>query len=164
MSIALLLLTAMLAITEPEHDPAEDITRATVEMYDIDAEKIPLNADYIAYVCGVCQEYTIDPAVIFGIAYQESRFRADVTGDSGKAKGMYQIQQRWHEDRMERLGVTDLYDERQAVRVACDYLAEIREEHPDIRQMLTVYRYGDLTVRGEDYATIVLQKAEEFRK
>lgn len=151
MKIAMLILAAILSVAEPEHEPAQG--------YDV-----PLPAEYIEHVTTVALEYGLDPAWIFGIAYQESRFRPDVTGDSGKAEGMYQIQPRWHQERMQRLGVTNLYDEWQAVYVACDYLSEVLGEYGDIRTALTVYRYGCPTISGEDYAAIVLQKADEIRK
>ena len=154
-------------VQEPEHDPetiaAEMAEAGIYPEYDIDPEAIPLDPLYVEYVCEVCREYTMDPAVLFGMMYQESRFRSEVVGDHGKAFGILQVQPRWHQERMQRLGVTDLTDPWQAIWVACDYLAEIREDHPDIRQMLTIYRYGTLEVSGEDYAGIVLEQAETYR-
>lgn len=163
-TLALLILVSLLSAAEPEHDPCEDITLTTIEMYGIDAQQIPMPEEYIAHVCTVCREYTLDPAVLFGIMWQESRFTPDAIGDNGQSFGILQIKRKWHEERIQRLGVTDLTDEWQEIYVACDYLAEIRETHPDIHQMLTIYRYGDLNITGEDYAAIVLGKAEEFRK
>lgn len=164
MNISVLLLAALLSVAEPEHDPSVDVVATTISMYGIDAETLPLDPMYVEHVCEVCRAYILDPAVLFGMMWQESRFQPQVVGDHGRAIGILQIQPRWHGERMQRLGVTDLADEWQAIYVACDYLAEIREKHPDIREMLTIYRYGDLNVVGEDYAGLVMQKADVFRQ
>lgn len=151
MNIAVLLLTALLAITEPEH--------AIGPAYDT-----PLPEAYESYVCEVCAEYGLDPAVVFAVMWQESRFQADAIGDHGQSHGIMQIKRCWHEERIRRLGVNDLLDEWQAVWVGCDYLAELIGAYGSYRDALTAYRYGDLTITGEDYAGIVLRKAEEIRQ
>ena len=45
-------------------------------------------------------------------------------GDVHESFGLMQIQPKWHEDRMRRLGVTDLLDPEQNVRVGADLLSE----------------------------------------
>lgn len=160
MNIAALILVAVLAATEPEHDPG----RSMAELYGIEASAVPMDPAYVEHVCTVCADYELDPAVLFAMMWQESRFQSDAVGDHGQSFGILQIKRKWHEERIARLGVTDLTDEWQEIYVACDYLAEIRETYPSIRQMLTVYRYGDLNVTGEDYAGTVLTQAEEYRK
>lgn len=163
-AMPLLILTGLLLVTEPEHDPAEPVVETTVEMYGIDADAVPMDPEYVSHVCEVCESYMLDPAILFAMMWQESRFTPDAVGDHGQSFGILQIKRKWHEDRIQRLGVTDLMNEWQEIYVACDYLAEIRETYPSYRQMLTVYRYGDLNVTGEDYAGTVLAKADEFRK
>ena len=59
------------------------------------------------------------------IAKHETDFMADLTGDNGGSVGMFQINTKWHTDRMERLGVTDLTDPVQCAAVALDYLQEL---------------------------------------
>lgn len=163
-AMPLLILTGLLLVTEPEHDPAEPVLETTVEMYGIDVDAVPMDPEYVSHVCEVCESYMLDPAILFAMMWQESRFNPDAVGDHGQSFGILQIKRKWHEERIQRLGVTDLFSEWQEIYVACDYLAEIRETYPNYRQMLTVYRYGDLNVTGEDYAGTVLAKAEEFRK
>lgn len=62
---------------------------------------------------------------LMAIAYTESRYTADLVGDDGKSVGMMQINTKWHTDRMEALGVTDLTDPVQCAAVALDYLQEL---------------------------------------
>ena len=158
-------------VIEPEHSPesrAADMaemgitsgngyTECEYTHYDI-----PLSDEYQEYVTDVCEVYGLDPRIIFGIAYQESRFQADVTGDGGRAHGMYQVHPRWHSERMVKLGVTDLYDPYQAVWVCADFLAEVLNEYGSYEEALTYYRYGTLTATGEPYADIVMTQAYSF--
>ena len=78
----------------------------------------------------------ITPAVI----RQETEFRNGV-GDDGRSVGYMQVQRRWHEDRMARLGVTDLTDPYGNFRVGCDYLAELLGKYP-LEEALTAYNSG----------------------
>lgn len=155
--MSLLILVGLLSVMEPEHDPEE--RAEAMDRYDT-----PLDQAYENHVVNICEEYGLDPAVVFAVMWQESRYTADAVGDSGRALGIMQIQPRWHADRMARLGVTDLLDERQAALVGCDYLSELLARYGTYQEALTAYRYGDLTVTGEDYAGVVLEKAEEIRK
>ena len=71
---------------------------------------------------------------------QETEFR-NVVGDDGRSVGYMQVQRRWHEDRMARLGVTDLTDPYGNFRVGCDYLAELLGKYP-LEEALTAYNSG----------------------
>ena len=71
-----------------------------------------------------------DPAIfcaVMAIGYTESRFNADTGGDGGDSLGMMQINTRYHGERMEALGVTDLTDPVQCALVAVDYLKELMD-------------------------------------
>ncbi len=88
-------------------------------------ESVPLDAETQAAIFDLCGQ---DPELfcaVMAIAWRESRFRSDVVGDSGVSKGMYQINTRWHTERMKKLGVTDLTDPVQCTAVALDYLREL---------------------------------------
>lgn len=170
---------------EPEHDPAtraEDmaematgshVSAETPEVAQIHAGEpkspqnalhVPFPAEYVAYVVEVCEGYGLEPSVVFGIMQQESAFLPDVIGDNGRAIGIMQVQPRWHAERMARLGVTDLTDPYQAALVGCDFLAELLDTFGGSYQdALTYYRYGSLTVTGEDYAGTVMANAAAIR-
>lgn len=69
-----------------------------------------------------------DPALfcaVMAIAWTESRFQPDTVGDDGNSLGMMQINTKYHRERMEALGITDLTDPIQSAIVAADYLKEI---------------------------------------
>lgn len=170
---------------EPEHDPAtraEDMAEMATESHvsagdaawaqipagepksPQNALHVPLPAEYVAYVVEVCERYGLEPSIVFGIMQQESAFLPDVIGDNGRAIGIMQVQPRWHDERMARLGVTDLTDPCQAALVGCDFLAELLDTFGGSYQdALTYYRYGSLTVTGEDYAGTVMANAAAIR-
>lgn len=81
--------------------------------------------------------YNICPEVIQAICWKESRFKADV--ESGGCVGIMQVSPKWHKDRMERLGVTDLKDIRQNMTVAVDYLSELVKDGEDMEEALMRY-------------------------
>lgn len=81
--------------------------------------------------------YNICPEVIQAICWQESRFKSDA--ESGGCVGIMQVAPKWHKDRMERLGVTDLKDIRQNMTVAVDYLSELLKDEEDMEEALMRY-------------------------
>lgn len=81
-----------------------------------------------------------------------------------------QVSERWHQDRMERLGVTDIYDERGNIKVGTDYLAELFEEYEEPTLVLDIYNgnskafeYYEQGIVSE-YADKVLTRAAELEK
>lgn len=104
------------------------------------AENVPAEVEQAAEKYGA--EYCIAPEFIQAVAWQESRFTA--TAENGPCKGVMQVNITAHGDRMERLGVTDIWDVDSNIHVAVDYLAELFEEHEDPGIVLLHYN-GDGT-------------------
>ena len=98
-------------------EPAE--TDPQVTLYNV-----PLDEELQLHIINEAESHGIDPAIIFAMAFRESSYRTDVIGDGGAAFGLLQVWPRWHSDRMDKLGCTDLLDPFQNVTVAVDYLAE----------------------------------------
>lgn len=81
-----------------------------------------------------------------------------------------QISPRWHRDRMECLGVTDLFDERSNILVGADYLAELFEKYEDAAVVLMIYHgekdaikkaeQGDIS----NYAIGILERTAELER
>lgn len=90
-------------------------------------------------------QYDICPELIQAICYKESCF--DPYAENDGCVGIMQVAPRWHKDRMERLGVTDLYDSRQNMSVAVDYLSSLVESHEDVGVALMIYN-GDSSVQN----------------
>jgi soluble lytic murein transglycosylase-like protein len=103
-------------------------------------EDVPLDGDTQAFLRAACEETGIPYELALAVIRQETEFR-NVTGDDGRSVGYMQVQRRWHEDRMARLGVTDLADPYGNFRVGCDYLAELLGKYP-LEEALTAYNSG----------------------
>ena len=117
------------------------------------------------YIVRLCEEHHIDPAVVMGMAQRESQFTADAIGDGGDALGMWQVQPRWHQDRMDKLEATDLLDPYQCVTVAVDYLSELLDIYDgDIEKALTAYNQGSFKGVVSNYAKAVIENSENIKK
>lgn len=104
---------------------------------------VPLDYDLQVYIIQTCEELNIDAAVVMAMIFYESSFDAAVIGDNGKSFGLMQIQGFYQEERMARLGVTDLLDPYQNVTVGIDILAELVNEYDgDMEKALIAYNTG----------------------
>ena len=99
---------------------------------------------------------------------RESSGQADA--ENGGCKGLMQIADRWHMDRMERLRVTDIYDVDGNIHVGADYLAELFEEYGEVVTVLMVY-HGEknAVARSENgeissYADWILTRSAELER
>lgn len=141
-------------VTEPE---VTEETEPEVLLYNV-----PLGEDLQLHIIETANEYGIDPAIVFAMAYVESSFKTDCVGDSGDSLGLMQVQPYWHSGRMQRLGCTDLLDPFQNVTVAVDYLSEMLNRHDgDIAKALVSYNQGSYKGTITSYAKAVLATAEE---
>ena len=128
-------------IEEEGEDPmeAEKIEAALVEMGYF-RDDIPLTYEEQDFLHTACQEAGVPYALALAVIQKETQFN-NVVGDDGSSEGYMQVQRKWHYDRMERLGVTNLMEPFGNFRVACDYLAELLEIYPKA-ETLTVYNMG----------------------
>lgn len=101
------------------------------------------------------EEFNVCAELLEAIAWRESRF--DESAKNSGCLGLMQINVKWHKGRMERLGVTDIYDAQSNIRVGADYLAELLEKHDgDIDRALMEYN-GDTREGISKYATDILE-------
>lgn len=136
---------ATLVTAEPEEEQAR--------IYD----NISLSEELQLLVWQACEETGCPYELALSIIYCESSYR-NVNGDGGNSIGYMQIQPRWHQARMEKLGVTDLSDPLSNFRVGCDLLAELLDKH-SVEDALSVYNTGGTGHRK--YANKVLGYMEE---
>ena len=127
-------------IEELKEDSENEYIEAALYASGYFREDVPLDGDTQAFLRAACEETGIPYELALAIIRQETEFR-NVTGDDGRSVGYMQVQQRWHEDRMARLGVTDLTDPYGNFRVGCDYMAELLGKYP-LEEALTAYNSG----------------------
>lgn len=123
------------------------------------------------HVYDTCIMYDVDPFTIIAQIEKESSCRAYVCNPRTGCAGLMQIYEKWHVDRMERLGVTDLLDGKQNILVGIDYMAELLKRcDGDYIHALMCYNMGGGNAdpkfkNGEysDYAIDIVTRAEQLR-
>lgn len=108
---------------------------------------VPLSAETQDQIFKLCFEYGIDEKIVIAMCWRESLFNEDAVGDNGHSFGLMQIQERYHGERMERLGVDNLLDPVQNVTVGIDFIAELYGKYGDIEKALVCYNYGEYGAR-----------------
>lgn len=137
---------------------------AGVKFYDV-----PLSEEIQMHIFYECDGHDIDPAIVIALIERESYYSPNEVSTHG-AIGLMQVVPKWHWDRMERLGCTDLYDPYQNITVGIDYLAELKREGGDITYALTAYLYGERKATSlinnniiPDYTKWVMCRATELQ-
>ena len=134
-----------------------DEIEATPMEYDPVRDDIPMDAEHQRLLYQACGETGIRYELALAVIWQETDFR-NVVGDSGESYGYMQVQPRWHQERMERLGVTDLYDPYSNFLVGLDFLAELIERYGDLEKALVAYNQGEFGGVITAYAFGVTEK------
>lgn len=160
-----------------EPSPQEEIAVAEVRVIPVEDEvvlyDVPLYECLQRHIIQLCQTYEVDPAIVFALIRYESNYDPHAVGDGGDSIGLMQIQPRWHSERMEQLGCTDLYDPYQNVTVGISILAEKLAQYDSVGEALTAYNAGDYGayvhyfgkgIYANAYAEKILAYAEELRK
>ena len=147
-------------ITEPAYVPSTEATEGCIS-----------EAELIAITEEVGAMYDICPELLQALVERESTFYINAT--NGNCKGLAQISTRWHTERMERLGVTDIYEPYGNILVAADYLRELFDEREDDDVYYVLMRYNmaidtanSLYAAGEitDYARSIVRRAAELER
>ena len=126
--------------TEPTPPPDTSVEPEPTESSPV-REDIPLDTETQMLLYQACEETGVSYELAVSVIWKETRFR-NIPGDNGNSVGYMQVQERWHKDRMERWGVTDLTDPYGNFLVGCDYLAEMLEKGRGIEWALHAYNGG----------------------
>lgn len=125
--------------------------------------------DYREYIEKLCEERNICPELVEAMIEKESGWNANAA--NGTCIGLMQIDQVIHWERMERLGVNDLFDPYDNILIGVDYLDELFHRYQDPAAVLMFYNAGcsdscglGAWLNGEmsSYAKAVLERSEEL--
>lgn len=123
----------------------------------------------IEYTEEIGQQYGICPELLQAIAERESSLH--IYAVNGTCKGLMQISEKWHRDRMKRLGVTDIYDVYGNILLAADYIAELEKENDDLYYVLMRYNMEKNTAdklyeagKYTDYAVGIVERSAELER
>lgn len=147
----------------PEEEIQEDYENEKIEAALVETgyfrDDIPLDFDTQACLRAACEESGVSFELALAVIRKETNYR-NVNGDNGNSIGYMQVQPRWHEERMNRLGVTDLSEPLGNFRVGCDYLADLLDKY-SMEEALTAYNSGK---PGDScYADTVIDYWRELR-
>lgn len=124
--------------------------------------------EYQDYCEEIGEMYCVCPELLMAMIETESSGNPDAT--NGTCKGLMQVSEKWHSDRMKRLGVKDIYEPYGNILVATDYLMELADKYEDIGLVLDVYN-GNLkamqnaeNVVLSEYAAKILYRAEMLER
>lgn len=153
--------TPLESITPPDisEEPLEDTSVEQVNYNDA----VPLSYEEQEQLQTACKEFDVPYALALGLIEKETGFR-NIVGDDGASTGYMQIQQKWHWDRMERLGVTDLLDPESNFRVGLDFLSELYGKYDNWDMALTVYNMGHDPGYVTNYAYAVMDNYARWQE
>lgn len=106
------------------------------------------------HIFTLCEQYKLPSDIVVSVIYRESSYNPKTMGDNGNAYGLMQVQPKWHQDRMDKLGVTNLLDPYQNVIVGIDYLGELAASGKPIEWVLMAYN------GGPDYADYYFERGQ----
>ena len=132
--------------------------------------KAEMKEEYIEYIEEVSSDYNICPELIESIIFYESSWNEKAYNSKYGCKGLGQINQNVHKDRMKALGVTDLYDPYGNILVMCDYLSELFIQYEEVETVLMIYNEGNNGLKRankgivSNYCKRVLDLSEELER
>ena len=134
--------------------------------------EIEVPSDIKGYAEELGAAYGICPELIESMIFEESGFHPDATSKNGKCKGLMQVNPACHKDRMDRLGVTDIYDTYGNMLVGTDFLSELFETYEDVGTVLLRYngvsnakvQNYEQTGKLSGYATRIINRSEEWER
>ena len=147
--------------TPPPVPSIEPVPELTVQ--DCHNDDIPLTYEEQDCLLAACEEFDVPYALALGLIEKETRFQ-NIIGDDGASAGYMQIQKKWHWERMERLGVTDLMEPNGNFRVGCDFLSELHGKYGDWDLALTVYNMGHDPGYITNYAKDVMENYDHWQE
>ena len=125
------------------------------------------------YTRCLCKQNDVPYALVLALIERESGYEFDKVGDGGQSKGYMQIYEKWHTDRMQRLGCTDLMNPYQNVRVGIDFLSYLLKKYGTAQDALTAYNYGERGAREHlwrngvyvySYNSAIMQRMKEIEE
>lgn len=132
--------------------------------------------DNETYISKEIQWYCIEIGEMYGVcpellmAMIEAESSGNPKATNGNCKGLMQVSDKWHKDRMKRLGVTDIYDSYGNILVGTDYLMELAEKYGEIGLVLDLYNgnskayYNYENGIASQYAKKILARSEQLER
>ena len=137
-------------------------------LIQIEAKAEDSQERYERYVEQICSEYNCCPELVEAIIEHESHW--DPKAKNKSCKGLMQINEKFHKERMKKLNVQSLYNPYGNILVGVDYIMELAEKYEDIGTVLNIYNAGnkglELAKQGKylSYTKWIIKRSEELEK
>lgn len=162
-------------VMQEQTTTAEEVTTEQMQEQETEPEyklcDVDMDADLQKWIIDYCKDKHISPYIIMAMCERESRCRADVIGDSGNSIGIMQIQPRWHQWRMDKLGLFDWMDATQNIMIGIDILLDLYSKNEDTAWVLMAYNGGVAYANRHydagnisEYAEYIMARAEELEQ
>lgn len=151
---------------EAKHEFIVKETVTVEPLYYVDIVDGYISEDSLKSICRyVGSQYDIQPELLQAIAFTESRYKVNALGSSND-KGLCQIVEKWHTDRMKTLGITDIYDPYSNVLLCADIISELRtcKYGNDIQFVLMAYNMGKNTATKHYESGVISEYAMTVTK
>ena len=165
--------TNVIRITAPEIERQEKEEKQKKKTSNSIYYDIPLSKDLQDYTKKICKKYgNVDETLVYALIQQESNFNIKALGDNGRSKGLMQVQEKWHKERMKKLGVSSLMTAKGNIKVGVDILSEKIDKYNDLGKALTAYNAGDggaytyyfsKGIYANDYAKKIISNKDKFK-
>lgn len=122
------------------------------------------------HLYNLCAQYNISYPLMLALIETESGYKWDAESSDGSCKGYAMINDKWHQERMRKLGVTDIYNPYGNLDVAVDFLAELFSKYRDENIALMCYNCGEsgaerllqMGIESTAYSERILQREDEI--
>lgn len=141
-----------------EVETVETVAEPTYKLCDI-----PLDEELQIWVFDYCKDKHINPYLVFAVCERESNYNADEVGDSGNSLGIMQIQPKWHQWRMDKLGLFDWMDATQNIMIGIDILLDLYSKNEDTAWVLMAYNGGVDYANRHYYAGNISEELEQMK-
>ena len=149
----------------------EDVVPETVAEPTYKLCDIPLSQELQIWLIDYCKDKHINPYLVFAMCERESDYNANAVGDSGNSLGIMQIQPKWHQWRMDKLGLFDWMDATQNIMIGIDILLDLYSKNDDTAWVLMAYNGGVAYANrhydagnASEYAEYIMARAEELEQ
>ena len=135
---------------------------------DIQSEETWIPVEFQEYCEEIGLKYGLSPELLIAVIEKESSGQPQVYNKN--CKGLMQINEPYHRDRMEKLGVTNIYDPYGNILLGADYLQQLFVMYQDPGTVLMVYNGSSKAVkRGlnadyTEYADSILKRTALLEK
>lgn len=125
--------------------------------------------DLLSITKSVGEIYNINPYLLFALTETESSRFIYCINYNGTCFGLTQISTYWHSDRMERLGITDIYDPYSNLLCCADYISELYSIYNTTESVLMHYNMitsvaDEMVANGQvsNYARTIIDRTTEL--